>query len=50
MRYRKGYVYGNYYKHGKHVCSQHSVKETELMGLSLLTFVKVLRLLMRMKL
>ncbi|CAH1213205.1 hypothetical protein PAECIP111893_03647 [Paenibacillus plantiphilus] len=26
----KGYVCGNYYKHGKHVCSQHSVKEKEL--------------------
>lgn len=30
VHYRKGYVCGNYYKHGKHVCSQHSVKEKEL--------------------
>ncbi|MNW41170.1 Recombinase [compost metagenome] len=30
VQYRKGYVCGNYYKHGKHVCSQHSVKEKEL--------------------
>lgn len=30
VHYRKGYVCGNYYKHGKYVCSQHSVKEKEL--------------------
>ncbi|WP_027093534.1 recombinase family protein [Cohnella thermotolerans] len=30
VHYRKGYVCGNYYKHCKHVCSQHSVKEKEL--------------------
>ncbi|WP_211748083.1 recombinase family protein [Paenibacillus sp. Marseille-Q4541] len=30
VQYRKGYVCGNYYKHGKHVCSQHSVKEKQL--------------------
>ncbi|CAM3464503.1 recombinase family protein [Marinicrinis lubricantis] len=30
VHYRKGYVCGNYYKHGKHACSQHSVKENEL--------------------
>jgi site-specific DNA recombinase len=29
---RKGYVCGNYYKHGKHACTQHSVKEKELMS------------------
>jgi len=28
--HRKSYVCGNYYKHGRHVCSQHSVKEKEL--------------------
>lgn len=31
VHYRKGYVCGNYYKHGKHTCSQHRVKEKELM-------------------
>lgn len=30
VQYRKGYVCGNYYKHGKHVCSQHSIKENAL--------------------
>lgn len=30
VQYRKGYVCGNYYKHGKHVCSHHSVKEKQL--------------------
>ncbi|WP_102713409.1 zinc ribbon domain-containing protein [Paenibacillus castaneae] len=30
VHYRKGFVCGNYYKHGKHVCSQQSVKEREL--------------------
>lgn len=35
VQYRKGYVCGNYYKHGKHVCSQHSVKEKELIGVIL---------------
>ncbi|AIQ62562.1 recombinase [Paenibacillus stellifer] len=35
VHYRKGYVCGNYYKHGKHVCSQHSVKEKELKGVIL---------------
>ncbi|WP_313638386.1 recombinase family protein [Paenibacillus sp.] len=35
VHYRKGYVCGNYYKHGKHVCSQHSVKEKELIGVIL---------------
>ncbi|MED4572713.1 recombinase family protein [Brevibacillus agri] len=30
VHYRKGYVCGNYYKHGKHACSQHNVKEKEL--------------------
>ncbi|MUG73213.1 recombinase family protein [Paenibacillus validus] len=35
VHYRKGYVCGNYYKHGKHVCSQHSVKEKELIGVVL---------------
>lgn len=32
VQYRKGYVCGNYYKHGKHVCTQHSVKEKELIA------------------
>jgi site-specific DNA recombinase len=27
---RKGYVCGNYYKHGKKACTQHNVKEKEL--------------------
>jgi site-specific DNA recombinase len=27
---RKGYVCGNYYKHGKHACTQHGVKEKAL--------------------
>ncbi|MED4354602.1 recombinase family protein [Schinkia azotoformans] len=35
VHYRKGYVCGNYYKHGKHVCSQHSVKEKELIEIVL---------------
>ncbi|MBD0383278.1 recombinase family protein [Paenibacillus sedimenti] len=35
VHYRKGYVCGNYYKHGKHVCSQHSVKEKVLIGVIL---------------
>ncbi|MED2257159.1 zinc ribbon domain-containing protein [Brevibacillus parabrevis] len=35
VHYRKGYVCGNYYKHGKHACSQHSVKEKELIGVIL---------------
>ncbi|WP_442600591.1 recombinase zinc beta ribbon domain-containing protein [Paenibacillus sp. KN14-4R] len=35
VHYRNGYVCGNYYKHGKHVCSQHSVKEKELIGVIL---------------
>ncbi|MFU1797579.1 zinc ribbon domain-containing protein, partial [Paenibacillus azoreducens] len=30
VQYREGYVCGNYYKNGKHVCSQHNVKEREL--------------------
>ncbi len=30
VQHRKGYVCGNYYKHGKHVCSQHSIREKEL--------------------
>ncbi|MED4908870.1 recombinase family protein [Brevibacillus centrosporus] len=30
VQYRKGYVCGNYYKHGKHACTQHNVKEKEL--------------------
>lgn len=32
VHYRKGYVCGNYYKHGKHVCSQHSIRENNLTG------------------
>ncbi|CAH1213080.1 hypothetical protein PAECIP111893_03627 [Paenibacillus plantiphilus] len=35
VQYRKGYVCGNYYKHGKTACSQHSVKEKELTGVIL---------------
>ncbi|MBV6715260.1 recombinase family protein [Paenibacillus chitinolyticus] len=35
VHYRKGYVCGNYYKHGKHVCSQHGVKEKELINVIL---------------
>jgi site-specific DNA recombinase len=30
VHYRKGYVCGNYYKYGKHVCTQHSIRESEL--------------------
>jgi DNA invertase Pin-like site-specific DNA recombinase len=35
VHYHKGYVCGNYNKHGKHVCSQHGVKEKELKGVIL---------------
>jgi len=35
VQHRKGYVCGNYYKHGKHVCSQHSIRENKLTGVIL---------------
>ncbi|AMA74128.1 recombinase [Aneurinibacillus sp. XH2] len=35
VQHRKGYVCGNYYKHGRHACSQHSVKEKELIDVIL---------------